>query len=191
MTKKHHHILLIALALVLNLLEAKAQDSLKNKPITFFQNGLGFGAGLTIGIGVSYRHMFNRIGGQINTGCTYNMSGNPERKFGPDTTGAFNLGLSFIYILIDSKPANFFLYQGNCYTYIEEKGGQQLKNMNTLERRPIYIFETFTTGIGMGTEFRLIKRIGINLMAGSALYFKQGKADKFNLTVETALHYWF
>ena len=143
-----------------------------------FRHSLGAGAGFTTGYGLSYRYMPKSFGAQVNF-APY-KDGDVER---------YSVGLTFLYNLIETRPANLFLYQGNHFYS---------------ETRPEYIYDPINpyvaptekmvtdsyinNGLGIGIEFNIAKRIGLNLMGGYAFY---RNFQNVNFTGETALYFKF
>ncbi|MCX6350897.1 MAG: hypothetical protein NTX03_03435 [Bacteroidetes bacterium] len=171
---------------------ATSQDSLAHlmtKPIKVFHHGVGVGLGYSTGGGFSYKYTYKRIGAQIN--FSYGKGRSSVSFYTDDYHTRTSNGLTLIYILVDGSPySNFYLYQGNHYYY------STLKTITTDSKNQVTQVSksssyTFTSGVGLGTEIILFKRIGFNLMGGYALYFKGNKPDQLNFTLETALHFKF
>lgn len=142
-----------------------------------FKHSLGAGAGFTTGYGLSYRYMPKRFGVQVNFAPYKN--GDTER---------YSAGLTFLYNLIETRPANLFLYEGNHFysetslNYLYDPFGSQM---------PVPMKSTdsyLNNGVGVGIEFKIAKRIGFNLMAGYAFY---RNFQNINFTGETALYFKF
>lgn len=126
----------------------------KTRMIDTLSHSLGLHAGLTTGIGLSYRFRPNRFGVQAT--------------FGPLKTEErtdINAGVSFLYVLFTHKDLNFFLYQGNSFRYSEST--ERVYNPALGINENVQVEESFTNhGFGFGTEFIGYDRIGLNLMVG-------------------------
>ena len=156
---------------------ATAQDSLDSKGNRIYKYGIGGGAGFTTGYGLSFRYMPKKFGAQVNFAPFKNKE-----------TERYSVGLTFLYMLIESKVSNLYLYQANHYYYNSynnyiydpNKVGEPEKTRTT----EAY----FNNGLGFGIEIVIAKRIGLNLMAGYAFY---DNFNELNVTGETALYYKF
>lgn len=157
--------------------EASAQDSTTINGKQLYKFGIGGGAGFATGYGLSFRYLPNKFGAQVNFA-----------PFVTDETTRYSAGLTFLYMLIQSKISNLYLYQANHYYYNSQmvylydptKPNQQ----DLVRQTDAY----FNNGLGFGIEIVIAKRIGFNLMAGYAFY---DNFNKLNVTGETALYYKF
>ncbi len=141
-----------------------------------FKHSLGAGAGFTTGYGLSYRYMPKKFGAQVN--------------FAPYKTSSYerySLGVTLLYNLIETRAADLYVYQGNHFysysqdIYILEPGGV---NGITVRDKDSY----FNNGLGLGIEFIIAKRIGLNLMGGYAYY---RNFTEINFTGEAGLYFKF
>ncbi len=150
-----------------------------------FKYAVGAGAGFTTGYGLSYRYFPSKYGAQVN--------------FAPYHTkeiDRYSLGLTLLYMMIESKTTNLFLYQGNHYYYNSEimyytDLNQTTQTTQTTQPSPIQRTNRdsyVNNGIGIGIEFIVSKRIGFNLMAGYAAY---KNFEQLNFTGESALYFKF
>ncbi len=135
--------------------QAKNESSSRNGKKKY---SIGLGAGLTTGIGVSFRYVPKRFGGQVNFISIYK---------------AISAGLTFLYTLTEEEVTSFYLYQGN-----------HLQTNDSFGNTGLYLFN----GLGAGVEFTILKRIGLNIMAGYA--FKDNFSDHGG-TGEVGLYYKF
>jgi hypothetical protein len=104
------------------------------------KHGVGFASGLTTGVGLSYRHYFDKFRVQLT--------------FGPViTSGEFIMssGLGLMYELGKTEKTSFFLYQGSHLFYDSSE-----------------VLTFF--GVGIGMEFIVFKQLSYNLMLGFAAW---------------------
>jgi len=142
-----------------------------------FKHSLGAGAGFTTGYGLSYRFMPKKFGAQVNF-APY-KDANSER---------YSVGLTFLYNLIETRYVDFFAYQGNHFysnSYdVFEYDPNPPYGSTTRREKESYV----NNGLGLGVEFIIAKRIGLNLMGGYAFY---DNFSQINFTGETALYFKF
>ncbi|MES2139693.1 MAG: hypothetical protein V4511_08275 [Bacteroidota bacterium] len=155
----------------------KAQDSAKNLPEVHYKYGIGGGAGFATGYGLSFRYIPKKIGGQINFAPFKNKE-----------TERYSVGLTLIYILIESKITNLFLYQANHYYYNSQMIYIYDPNLPDSQGKVRNTESYFNNGLGFGIEIIMAKRVGLNLMAGYAFY---NNFTQLNVTGEAALYYKF
>lgn len=144
------------------------QETASAKDNTQFKHSLGVGAGLTTGYGLSYRYVPNKFGIQLTTALLKN-----------DYNTDFNLGVTFLYKLIEAEKTNFFLYQGNMYYF------------NRYQYEDYYPEETssyLNNSLGIGIEFIILKRVSFNLMGGYAFL---DNFEQIGFTGETGLYFKF
>lgn len=129
-----------------------------DKPaVKHYKHSLGFAAGTSTGYGLSYRFTPNRFGVQATFMPLMN-----ERET------RLSIGLTFLYTLVEAEKCSLFLYQGNhllhrqyeAYAYGWPWPPEELTVRDT----------QMTHGLGVGMEFILAQRVGLNLMGGYALY---------------------
>jgi hypothetical protein len=155
----------------------QAQDSLKNNGKQIYKFGIGGGAGFATGYGLSFRYLPKKFGAQVNFAPFKNKE-----------TERYSFGLTMIYLLIESKVSNLYLYQANHYyynsqtTYIYDPN--KVGDPEKVRTKEAY----FNNGLGFGIELIMAKRIGLNLMAGYAFY---DNFSQLNVTGEAALYYKF
>ncbi len=177
MKKKTFIQYLIVSSLMLSILQLNAQDSI-NKIQENYQFGVGGGAGFTTGYGLSFRYVPKRFGAQINF-APYKDKNETER---------YSLGVTLIYMLMQNKITNFYLYQGNHYYYNSEIITIYNPNIPDHEEKIRNTDRYFNNGFGFGIEIIMARRIGLNLMAGYAFY---NNFQQLNVTGEMALYYKF
>ena len=141
-----------------------------------YKNEFGAHAGFTTGLGLSYRHWFNRVGVQL-TGI-------------PIKTDDFFLGsagFSGMYSLKKTKYVRAYLYLGNHYIITNE-------NISEYDNDGNYLGESTTRmnqyNIGFGPGFSFGRIVAYNLQIGYGLY---DVTDKFNMypTIEMGVYYMF
>ena len=137
-----------------------------------YKHSLGVGAGLTTGYGLSYRFLPNKIGVQT-TFAPYNS------KF----EFKFNIGVTFLFRLIEAERTHLLLYQGNQYLYSKYKPLSY--HIRYLEEHET---SQFNNSIGLGIEFIIMRRVSFNLMGGYAAY---ENFDRISFTGETGLYFMF
>ena len=135
---------------------------------------IGFAAGATTGLGMSYRQKFNKYGFQVTFLPIYNDK-NDNR---------LNVGVTFMYYLFEAEKSKLFLYQGNHYFH-ERSLDWDGENF---DREVSCTDDGFNNGIGVGIELILFKRVGLNFMGGYAFY---DNFSSLNMTGETGLYYMF
>lgn len=167
--------LLISGAILISTDQSYAQDSTSINPKYKF--GIGGGAGFATGYGLSFRYIPKRFGGQINFA-----------PYKDKETSRYSVGVTFIYMLIESRITNLFLYQANHYYYNSQM--QYIYDPNFPENQEMQkVTESYVNnGLGFGIEIIFAKRIGLNLMAGYAFY---KNFTQLNVTGEAALYFKF
>ena len=142
-----------------------------------FKHSVGFAVGLTTGYGLSYRYAFDKFEVQLAFAPIKNSY---ETRI--------NTGLTFFYKLVETKYTTFFLYQGNSYTY--SKSTYYLFKENEMESYDEETIEehNFNNGIGIGIRFIILKRVGLQFMAG---YASIHNFQEINFTGETGVYFRF
>lgn len=167
----------VGFALLFAAQTAQCQTDAGEEQRDSFKYNLGFGAGFMTGYGLSFRYMPQKWGVQANLGPYFD--GEKER---------YSLGITFLYRLIESEKAHFYLYQGNHYmynTYMDYiYAGPKQGEPFEVKRMEEYI----NTGLGMGVEVILAERVGLNFMAGYGFY---DNFRRLNITGETAFYFKF
>ncbi len=141
-----------------------------NKNSVKYKYALGGGVGYTTGYGISFRFKPNKFGIQTNLYSYYN-----------DYKTKFNIGLTFLYTLIDAEKTSLYLYQGNHFKYssydYNYDGYSRISKTNE-----------FNNGVGFGIEFIILKSVGLNIMGGYAFY---DNFERLDITGEAGLYYKF
>ena len=147
---------LLACLLVFNM-NALAQEE-KEADINPYdhKHAVGGNLGETTGLGLAYRHSFDRFSAQI--------------AFWPvveDFESNVNLqaSLSFYYRLREYEHVNLLLYQGNAYQYRKRYPyfPYPYNCIHSFEENHLY-----STSLGFGVEFLMGKHLSLNLMLGYA-----------------------
>ena len=174
---KRRLIFRIVLILIFSSTMLFAQDTIKRAAEPHYKYGIGGGAGFATGYGLSFRYIPKKFGAQVNFAPFKNKE-----------TERYSAGVTFIYMLIESKISNLFLYQANHYYYNSQMIYVYDVKMPDAQGMVRSTEAYFNNGLGFGIEIVMAKRIGLNLMAGYAFYnnFKQ-----LNVTGEAALYYKF
>lgn len=105
-------------------------------------HSFGFAAGVTTGVGLSYRYIPGKLGIQTTFAPLFINEHNT----------AISLGFSFLYNLAKTEKVNFYMYQGNHFlTDVDSEF-------------------TMFNGLGIGIELIFWKNIGYDLMVGYGLF---------------------
>jgi hypothetical protein len=163
-------------ALLLNI-DVNGQDTLNKNPLQEYKFGIGGGAGFATGYGLSFKYLPRKLGAQVNFAPFKNKE-----------TERYSVGLTAIYLLIQSKISNLYLYQANHYYYNSQTEYIYDPNKPDVQEKTRRTEAYFNNGVGFGIEIIIAKRIGFNLMAGYAFY---DNFNQLNVTGETALYYKF
>ena len=150
-------------------------NSRENRKYKF---SLGAGVGFTTGYGASFRYTPNKFGVQVNFSPLYNKSPTFD-----EATLQISAGITFLYSLIEAENTCFYLYQGNHFNhYYNPKANIVLYEDNETE------YNRFNNGIGVGIQFIILKRVGLDIMGGYAFY---DNFEKLSITGEAGLFYKF
>jgi hypothetical protein len=163
-------ILSFVILFILTHLQAQEEPDINN-----YKNEFGAHAGFTTGLGLSYRHWFDRIGLQLTA--------IPVKT---DDFYLASMGLSGMYSLKKMKYVRVYLYVGNHfmvlddYTYDYDRMGNYVET-KTKESR---------YNIGFGPGFSFGKTVAYNIQFGYGLY---DVTNKFNMypTLEMGVYYMF
>jgi len=143
-----------------------------NKENIKYKYSIGAGIGYATGYGASFRYTPNKFGVQANFSPMYN-----------ENTTQFSIGVTFLYKLIEAEKTSFYLYQGNHYNYYKSSHYNSYYNQyNNSET------QRFNNGVGVGIQFIILKRVGLDIMGGYAFY---DNFERLNLTGEAGLYYKF
>ncbi|MBN1415339.1 MAG: hypothetical protein JW973_09580 [Bacteroidales bacterium] len=139
-------------------------------------NEFGIHAGATTGIGLSYRHWFDKVG--------FQLTALPIRT---EKLTFISAGATALYSFYDSKYVMVFGYLGGHYFMQENDEERYNDRIGRFETYPVEE-ESFSFGIGPGFAFGRVVRF--NLMVGYGFY---DVFEKFNMfpTAEIGLYYRF
>ncbi len=172
---------LIVLSLISVLSVVSAQEQNEEYSYKKSKHAVGFGAGYSTGIGITYRHSFNKFGVQL--------AGFP---YVSDNHTSYNLGLTFLYNFIQTDKSIFFLYQGNRFYYDDSDDVYFIGNATEI----IYynsqsIERELVNSLGLGYEFLVYDRIGLSFMGGYAFSAKDYDSNSLSFTGEFSALYHF
>ncbi|MBP7497775.1 MAG: hypothetical protein KA792_08945 [Bacteroidales bacterium] len=129
---------------------------------------IGLGAGMTTGLGLSYRYLPSRFGLQVNFIPVIRENNN-----------YVSVGFSGLLKLRQNKKTNLLLYLGNHYLYNESKDSGPINNESK---------NLWNIGLGPCFEFNIRDVLTLNLMFGYGLYDITNKPET-NFAFESALYY--
>ena len=165
--------LLFLMIVSLSLTSVSGQDE---TPVVTKNNEFGAHVGATTGIGLSYRHWFNKVGFQLTA-----------LPIKTEEVTFISAGATVLYSFYDSKYVMVFGYLGGHY-FVQEKDEERYNDrLGHFEKFPVEE-ESFSFGIGPGFAFGRVVRF--NLMVGYGFY---DVFEKFNMfpTAEVGLFYRF
>jgi hypothetical protein len=168
-----HNIALVVLAASSISLSAQNQQPDPN----FYPHNIGAGAGVSTGLGLSYRHWFpNTYGLQINLIPYVNNTDGYKNRF-------ISGGLTGLKILKQARMVNLFGYIGVHGLY---------RNLKYLPDTIITYEKSTTCFIGMGPGIDVhFWKLSLNIMAGIAGRFVNRDDWGMQMAGETALYYTF
>jgi hypothetical protein len=148
--------LLLLLAISSMSVLAMGQERLKSPVL---KNEFGIHAGATTGLGLSYRHWFDRAG--------FQLTALPVKA--EDVT-LYSAGVSLLYTFYESKYSRFYGYVGNHYWYnqYDEYVYGYDNNGNYTESVKKVTDEFYNLGVGPAFAFGKVVRV--NIMVGYAIY---------------------
>jgi hypothetical protein len=165
--------LILSLAFFLSLAIVSGQDypTLETR-----NNEFGFHSGFVTGLGLSYRHWFNRAGFQLTA-----------LPIKTENLTFVSAGVTALYSFYESRYTMVFGYFGNHF-FVHEEDGEHF-NWNTGTYEPDHYDET-SYSFGLGPGFAFGKTVRFNLMVGYGFY---DVFEKFNMfpTGEIGLYYRF
>jgi hypothetical protein len=147
-----------------------SQEVQEEKPKS---NEFGGQAGFTTGVGLSYRHWFNKVGFQITA-----------LPIKTDNFRFYSAGITGLYSFIDSKYVKVFGYIGNHYYYREYEEITLFDNTDD----DMTTKQSYNIGFGPGFAFGRI--VTFNLMIGYGLFDVLGEFNMFP-TGEIGLYFKF
>lgn len=148
-----------------------------------FVNEFGANAGLTTGVGLSYRHWFNEFGVQITALPI-------KEQYYAFISG----GLTGMYSLRNTKYMRIFAYWGNHVFHESNSYTESYYNDITHEMtsRPVLRSKTqYNTGVGLGFSFGRV--VAFNIQLGYGAYDVFGGSKNLSLlpTGEVGLYWRF
>lgn len=145
--------LLLMLAITSISVMAIGQEASKSPVL---KNEFGMNAGFTTGLGLSYRHWFNRAGFQITA--------LPVKA--KDVT-LYSIGVSYLHTFYESKYARFYGYVGNHYWYNQYE--ETIYDDDNYTETAQEVTDEFYN-LGVGPAFAFGKVVRFNIMVGYAIY---------------------
>ena len=136
------------LVVLLFMSHALGQDTQNNESRS---NEFGAHLGATTGMGLSYRHWFNRVG--------FQLTALPVKT---DQLTFISAGITGLYTFKQAKYVRAFGYIGNHFFYTERKDDNLYPN-NSIKYKKQY-------NIGFGPGFEFGSTVTFNLMFGYGLY---------------------
>lgn len=136
----------------------------------------GAHAGATTGLGLSYRHWFNKLGIQATA-----------IPIKTDNTFVTSIGATGLYSLKRVRNTHAFLYLGNHFIY--GRDNTDVYNVNTGLYEPITTTDMFYN-IGFGPGFSFGHTVNFTIMIGYGIY---DVTNNFNIwpTGEIGVYYMF
>ena len=166
------------LLLVLGSFAALAQDSTALEPTTKnYKHAFGFGAGFSTGVGFTYKYMPNKFGVQFRV-----------LPFKDDYTAFVSSGITFRYKFLEAKKVNLFLYQGNHFIYEEDYSYYASFYPTSSTYTAIDVTCSYSTALGVGTEFLMGERFTSNVMLG---YGAHNNFQVIAPSIETGIYFMF
>ena len=136
----------------------KAETEIDTTTDVKYKNSIGGVAGYTVGLGLAYKRMFNKFAVQVSFA-----------PYKDEEYSSYNAAFSFYYNLVEASKINFFVYQGNHYIYNEYFEYEWNKTNDIIDKKTV-IESYWNNGLGIGIEIIILKRVGLDLMAGYASY---------------------
>lgn len=164
-------------ALMLLSLSGWAQDNDNESSTNPFVNELGFNAGFTTGLGLSYRHWFDKFGLQLTSV--------PFKYY---DYALISVGVTPMYSMYNSRYIRIYTYWGNHVCYRSWPYTEYLYNEPTKS----YITSTeYNVGLGFGFSFGRV--VAFNISLGYGAYDVLGGFDNLSLlpTCEMGLFWRF
>jgi hypothetical protein len=160
--------------LVLVLLSFTVVSAQDNPSVETKNNELGIHIGATTGIGLSYRHWFDKIGFQLTV--------LPVKT---EQVTFISAGVSALYSFYDSKYVSVFGFLGSHYSVRERDEDIDDIGINRTDR-----VKESSCNFGIGPGFGFGRTVRFNLMVGYGFY---DVFEKFNMfpTGEIGLYYRF
>jgi len=168
-----NRLFLLPVAAFLSLTSISGQNYAPNETKN---NEFGIHTGAVTGLGLSYRHWFNKTGVQLTA--------LPIRT---DNLTFVSAGVTALYSFYNAKYVMVFGYLGNHF-FMHENSSDSF-NWNTGTFEPDY-YEDTSYSFGFGPGFAFGKTVRFNLMVGYGFYDVFDKFDMYP-TGEVGLYYRF
>lgn len=136
-------ILTVLFVVVFSTKSIYAQEETIKKQNYGTKHSLGLAAGLSTGVGISYRYIPKRFGVQLTASTFWNSQ-----------FEVIDGGVTFLYKLKSKPKSMLFLYQGN-HAYA---------STNVMYEQPTELM--IMNGLGIGIELVMLKSIGLNILGG-------------------------
>ncbi|HAA16431.1 MAG TPA: hypothetical protein DCE41_33895 [Cytophagales bacterium] len=170
----HRFILLFVMVSTVGVCQAQMAQELTEEPISKeAKHAVGLSAGITTGVGISYRYWPKKLGIQLTAAPIFTS----ESTFASG-------GATFLLKLKENDWSNFFGYWGNHFLFTQDQ------NFDFYGNPYLYRTSDYYLGLGGGLEFLLDENLSFSFMAGFAgvnLLTTPG----FSLTAEASFFYRF
>ncbi len=168
-----------------------------------YKNYIGLGAGITSGLGLSYRRWFEKSGFQVNilpyyTQDTYDNE-DTGRRDGYSRNVYLSLGLSYLRQFQDFEKVRFLGFASAHWVYTSDDDDYRLSTgvptgePRIDDQRIDNVEQSNTFLVGLGPEFEIyIWRFALNLGFGLAARYRPSP-ESFGIwpAVEGSIHYRF
>lgn len=167
-------------------INAQVDTTNQTIPIKQLANEIGLHAGLTTGIGLSYRHWFNNIGIQI-TGFPY-IKIDEEKWSSGAITGMFSMYKAH-YVRLFSYWGNHIIYtkwQKKNTLFTDDISGRspsQRQSIITEKKDVLYL-----SGIGIGASFGRTIKFNIQIGGTIGKYLTESDRPFYKVTGELGLY---
>jgi len=179
--------------LLLSAFVVTAQNSETAEEKKRYKHNFGLGAGMTTGIGFSYRYMPDKLGAQVN--------------FIPiivnDSEVLVNPGVSFLYSVQRGRKVDFYLYQANSFLFNQRVFDDFSSDPMDIDSQREFttVERTYNHGLGVGFEFLIGSQFAIDVMSGMRYFHRyDSRRDDYyadesrygvTASIETSIHYKF
>ncbi len=160
-------------SLVILCASAQKMDDLETTETNQKYHSIGFNAGASTGLGLSYRYQFNKH--------SYQLTLLPIKG---DRNTFINIGGRYAYNFRQDEKTTFFGYVGHATTFVSRKDYDYIEELE-YTRKDISLI----TGVGFGTEINLNKVLAFNFALGLAHYYQSEPYNVVSLTGEIGLFY--
>ena len=171
MIMKKIQLLLICLSLIC-VSHAQSTD------VRYSHHALGFQAGGTTGVGLSYQYWPTRFGLQVTTGPFYSLRGN---------TYLLSSGITGLFTIVPGKYIDLFGYLGQHLIAVRSKQNVYIPNSFRVAQEIVYKMR-YNLGLGLGVRWHMTKRMDVSAQCGYGI-FNIGGYSRNSLTVEAGIHW--